>query len=184
VPADLDELCVDLLAIDPEARPSPHAILFRLEVSDAASADLAKLTRSASAAPRFVGRDVELAALTAELAATRRGELRTVKLAGASGLGKTALLDRFCEQVRETYAGAVILRGRCFERETLPFKAFDGVITQLARFLRHMTEAAAAAYLPLSAALLPRIFPELGRVHAVSVAPLPARMPADPQELG
>ena len=43
-----------------------------------------------------------------------------------SGLGKTALVEQFVNDVSER--GAIVLRARCRERELTSYKAIDGLI--------------------------------------------------------
>lgn len=105
VPADLDELCASLLARDPRERPIPREE--RREV--------------------FVGRDAEQQALARWFA---EGGSRVVLVRGPSGIGKSALLRRFLGG-----AQATVLAGRCFELESVPYKALDAVIDELARQL-------------------------------------------------
>jgi len=76
---------------------------------------------------------------------------------GTSGVGKTALLRTFLGGA--TAAGAVVLRGQCYEQEAVPFKAFDKAIDALAGVLAHFPEADAAAVLPRDFAVLQRVFP-------------------------
>ena len=65
-------------------------------------------------APSIVGREDELALLTAQLPALARGERRIVFVAGEAGIGKTALVDAFCRQV-ETLETATVARGQCVQ---------------------------------------------------------------------
>ena len=60
--------------------------------------------------------------------------------------------------------GVVLLQGRCFEREAVPFKAFDGLVDSLSRLLRSLTPDDSRMLMPRHAALLLRLFPVLGRV--------------------
>ena len=41
-----------------------------------------------------------------------------------SGIGKTTLCEQFLRRVQNDKA-ALVLAGRCYERESLPFKAID-----------------------------------------------------------
>jgi hypothetical protein len=65
----------------------------------------------------------------------------------------------------------------------VPFKAFDGVIDALSRTMRHLPRTDAAALVPRNAALLPRVFPVLGRVQVIAEAPRPQIEVRDPHEL-
>lgn len=106
-----------------------------------------------------------------------------VSIRGPSGIGKTALVRRFLESVRRDGGDeAVVLEGRCYERETVPYKAIDAVIDQLARYWNRLPAAEAAELLPGRAPLLPRLFPVLCRVGAIAAAPRGA-VPSDPHEL-
>ena len=42
----------------------------------------------------------------------------------------------------------VILEGRCYERESVPYKALDGVIDSLTKYLMALPESKAEALLP------------------------------------
>jgi eukaryotic-like serine/threonine-protein kinase len=158
VPADLDALCVELLRIDPVARPSGDEVLRRLGVRDAPS-------------PRqttpFVGRSEELALLAGALDRAVAGAAVTVVVEGESGIGKTSLVRRFAADVAAR-PGVLVLAGRCYERESVPFKAIDGIIDRLTAWLRTMPEAAAAEVVPARTALLCRTFPVLRRVPALA----------------
>lgn len=66
---------------------------------------------------RLLGRDEEMARLLGELPRVAAGERRVVFLSGEAGIGKSALIDAFEQQV---VAQAVLARGHCvagFEKE-------------------------------------------------------------------
>jgi predicted ATPase len=65
-------------------------------------------------APSIIGREDELALLTAQLQALTRGERRVVFVAGEAGIGKTALVDAFCHQIASS-GEAIIARGQCIQ---------------------------------------------------------------------
>jgi RsiW-degrading membrane proteinase PrsW (M82 family) len=52
----------------------------------------------------------------------------TVLVHGESGVGKSSLTRRFVELVAEDDPSTLVLAGRCYEREAVPYKAVDGVI--------------------------------------------------------
>jgi hypothetical protein len=180
VPADLDALCMALLQVDPRTRPTAGEVLTRLGLpTDATPAALAA---AVGAAPPFVGREPELAALRDAYDASRAGAAVAVVIEGESGVGKSALLRRFSEELEAR--GVVVLAGRCYEREAVPYKAVDGVIDALGRYMSRIADDEAAALLPRAAALVASVFPVLRRVKAVAKAPrAAAEAPIDPQEL-
>jgi eukaryotic-like serine/threonine-protein kinase len=180
-PADLDDLCRDLLRCDPAARPTGTAVLDRLGVAATASARLQAVARPA-ARPIFVGRRAELEVLRGAFEAACRGTPQSVLVGGESGVGKTALVRWFSDRLREEVPGVVVLSGRCYEREYVPYRAIDGVIDALSHFMVQLGEAEAGAMLPRAAGLLGQVFPVLRRVKAVAQAPRPDAG-IDPQEL-
>jgi hypothetical protein len=160
-PEDLSDLVVALLARDPRARPDGAQVL-RVLQSDASAA------RPALAAGGLVGRDAQLAALGAAFAEMRGGRPVVVFAHGVSGIGKSALVERFLEEV-VARDDAVVLAGRCYERESVPFKALDSPIDELTRFLARLPKADAEALLPRDVGPITRLFPVLLRVEALAV---------------
>ncbi|HEY5920125.1 MAG TPA: protein kinase [Kofleriaceae bacterium] len=181
VPVDLDALCGDLLRFHPAARPSGDQILERLgsrPVSRPGAPSLASFSTSA----QFVGRARELELLRERYEASRR-EAQIVLAYGESGLGKSSLVRHFTEQLKAEDPDVVVLAGTCYERESVPFKAVDGVVDSLSDYMRRLPKAKAAALLPRKASLLAEVFPVLQRVEAVAEAPHAAHDVLDPQEL-
>jgi eukaryotic-like serine/threonine-protein kinase len=165
VPADLEELCLALLRREPADRPDAAAILASLGGAPAAAASPARATGRA-----FVGRARELAMLEAAFASVREGEPVLVRVHGQPGVGKSALLDRFTGQLREQ-GRALVLAGRCHEREAVPFKAFDGIADALLRYLQALPRSQAAGLLPRDIHLVSQLFPVLDAVPAVRDVP-------------
>ena len=159
VPADLDSLCRAILARRPAERPSGPQILECL--------GLRKSPRAPVPRRAFVGRLKELAAMYAALERSRR-EGVTLLVQGESGIGKSALVRRFLSSLSAEDATACVLSGRCYEREHLAYKAFDGIIDALCSHLAKLDPVAAAVLLPDDAALLARMFPVLRRVPGMA----------------
>lgn len=163
-PDDLSALCVDLLKRNPEERPRGDEVLARLGVAPAPPLD------GREPSGPLVGRAVELAALADALQEAQQGSSSVVFVSGASGVGKTALARHFLEKVALP-AGAVVLKGRCYERESLPFKAVDGLVDALTRHLLHLERSQCEVLLPRNVRTLARLFPVLWQVPAIEQAP-------------
>jgi serine/threonine protein kinase len=182
VPKDLDELCVLLLKRNPNARPQGGAVLRALEER---SAPVARSGGSSSVPAEgdspFVGREEQLAALRRHLTQTDQSKPVVTLLQGPSGIGKTTLIERFIAEVRSEQR-AVVLKGRCYEREAVPFKAFDSLIDALSRYLRRLPQADSAEALPRDIHALAHLFPVLRRVEAVTLARRRTGLPTDRHE--
>jgi hypothetical protein len=182
VPPDLEALCVDLLHPDPKRRPRGEEVLARLarvEGSVPASAPLLAVS-SASQRP-FVGRKLQLEVLDQAFEASVRGEAVVVLMSGRSGMGKTVLAQHFLNRAGQR--GALVLSGRCFEREALPFKGMDSVVDELSRYLTNRAPRWLSAALPPGLAYLARVFPVLRAVPGFGNLALPEPGIAEPIEL-
>jgi hypothetical protein len=176
VPPDLDELCLALLARRPEERPDREELVERLGGSSG--------PRSGPAVIPFVGRDAERRALGGLFSGVRHDHRAAVALVGgASGIGKSALLRRACEELRRSAPGAVVLSGRCYEQESVPYKAIDGLIDPLSRYLKLLPPRLLEGLLPPDVGTLALLFPVLGQVEAVGQTPVRAVPRGDAPEL-
>jgi hypothetical protein len=163
VPDDLNELCVALLNIDPSARPKGTDVLRALGLTSAGASASGTHTQTSV----FVGRAAELRALMAAFRDSRGGAPVTVLVEGESGVGKSALVRRFAQRLASELPEAVVLAGRCYERESVPYKAFDGVVDALSRLLTRLGEEA-ERMVPTKPAPLAKLFPVLRRVKAIA----------------
>ena len=166
IPSDLGRLCADLLRTDPARRPTGAEILQRLGAPPRAVAPTPPL--GALISP-LVGRDRHFAALEDAFRESERGKSIVAAVHGGSGMGKSALVRQFLEKVRADGA-AVVLAGRCFERESVPYKALDSLIDVLSRHLKSLPTARAEGLLPRDVLALARLFPALRRVEAIAGA--------------
>jgi serine/threonine protein kinase len=183
VPADLDRLCRQLLDFKPALRPTAREILARLGGAAAVTPSPSGRSWSFSQSSLFVGRTAELAELRRAFADTLAGQTATLLIQGESGVGKTALARHFLGSVKALHADAVVLQARCYERESVPFKAFDGIVDALSQYMVSLSDADAAVLLPVNAALLATVFPVLRRVRVMAKAPRPRHDVLDPQQL-
>ncbi|MDE3053301.1 MAG: protein kinase [Gemmatimonadota bacterium] len=163
-PADLALMCDGLLRRDAAARLDGAGALRLL--GEAVTDD------EVSASPLlFVGRDAELATLRRAYRAERRPAGWLIAVHGQSGVGKSALVARFLEDVA---SDAVVFAGRCYEQESVPYKAFDGVLDAMSRHLASLDPEPLRELLPPGVGALARVFPVLDRVYLIADAPRPA----------
>lgn len=163
--AELAALAGALLHEDPRARPGPRAILAAVRAAHH-RASAPRSVRATSEA--FVGRERELAALTEAFAESKTRPVFAL-IRGESGIGKSTLVREFVKTLREQ---AWVLRGRCYERESVPYKALDSLIDELSCQLLASDHASLLSSADARAALV-HMFPVLGRVPALG-APLPS----------
>ena len=181
VPQHLNDLCRSLLSRNPEARLPAADGLLHLGSSERLPSSRLAPAASSTGAP-FVGRTKHLDALVAAYEASKTGRAITVYVHGGSGMGKSALVRRFLQTIRERDADAILLPGRCFERESVPYKALDNLVDALTVYLRDQPRATAEAFLPRDVLALARLFPILRRVDAISQARQRVFEIADSQE--
>ncbi len=179
---DLNDLCVDLLRRDPAARPVGREVLRRLGSPAGESAPAIPPPPAPQRAAPLVGRARHLQCLEAAFADMCRGPTVAVYIHGPSGIGKTALVRRFLDE-RIERDRAVVLAGRCYEQESVRYKALDGVVDALGRYLKHLPLREAQVLLPRDIRSLVRVFPALLHAEAVATAPRLAAEVPDPQEL-
>ena len=179
VPPDLTALCRQLLQSEPEDRPDGFQILRSAGVTrSSAPPDAGGVFPSAEIA--FIGRGPQLAAMREAFDAARSGHPVTVRVGGGAGMGKSTLVHHFLDQLAED-GEAVVLRGRAYEREAVPYKAVDTLIDALSRHLLLLAESADELPFPPDVWALARLFPVLRRVPAIDLV---VEQPVDdPQSL-
>ncbi len=178
VPADLAELTMSLMAVKPAERPGASEILDVLGVDAESDHREIELVHQP-----LVGRKAELAALQIAFDRVRlNGQSVTIHLQAESGMGKSKLISEFLANLPSP-SSPFILRGRCFERESVPYKGLDGVIDSLSSQLRHLGELETAAILPRDVTSLSRLFPVFAQIPAISNQRRRAATGLDPQEL-
>jgi tetratricopeptide (TPR) repeat protein len=175
VPPALDALVERLLDPAPERRPDETEIRTTLT---ALRGDVPIARESGGAPLPFVGRHTETAVLEAVL--ERRGtDLDVVHVHGLSGIGKSELVRRTLRRL-ESAADTIVLRGRCHDRESVPYKAFDTIVDGLSSVVRAFAPEDRHAFVPADSAALVRMFPVLARVPELGRA---EPFDAEPTEL-
>lgn len=175
IPHDLESLCMDLLEHDPERRPTGEEVLRRVAALQRHSPlhdGVPRATDSAtSGMAMFLGRDAECQTLHEALAASRQDRPVVVLVDGVSGMGKTALVQRFLHEA-DREPETVVLSGKCSERESIPYKALDSVMDTLCVYLRGLNTAAEVeTLLPRDPRAVARLFPVLLSIPSVATAP-------------
>ena len=178
VPQELNELCKQLLNRRPDARPAGRDVL-RMLGRDSLSTPIAAALKMTP----FVGRRPLLNELRQAFKTTSRGRTVTVYLHGLSGMGKSALVRKYFEVLRADRPDVVILEGRCYERESVPYKAIDGIVDSLTKYLMGLREGKADSLIPRDVLALTRLFPVLLQVDCISQSPLREREIPDPVTL-
>jgi len=165
-PADLKDLCLRLLRFRPGDRPTGDEALrcFDAPVDAAPLAVMSPPSRKI-----LVNRQAELAALNHELGTARSGHAAIALLHGPSGIGKTALVERFVQAAGGQ--DVLLVASRCRERESMGYKAADGLVDDIVRVLDGMDPVEAASLLPDGIEDLTVLFPALNAARAVERIP-------------
>jgi len=159
VDGDLASLCMEMLSRDPSSRPDGQSVLGRLGFRGSAPNQLRGNRRS------FVGRVEELSALTDAFSGSRHGPTIAI-VEGPSGIGKSALIREFVHRVTHSHPAASVFLGRCYENESVPYKAFDAAIDALSTHLLGREDY--SKFVPEDAPLLGRAFPTMQRLPEFS----------------
>jgi hypothetical protein len=129
----------------------------------------------------FLGRVAELTRLRAAFEEAAGGQAVLTLVRGESGVGKSSLVKHFTDALARDRPDLLVFAGRCYERESVPYKAFDGVVDALAHGLARLPDAAASSLIPDNLGALCQVFPVLRRVRAFAAEALP--QPLAPQEV-
>ena len=178
-PPDLADLCEALLRLEPRERPAGSEVLARLGYQAPVEAS----PGGSSSGAVFVGRIAELGILAEAIAQVKEGRPASVVLSGESGVGKTAMVRQFTSALRVAHPDAVLFSGRCFERESVKYKAVDDVVDDISRFVANLPAATVAELVPSQGRLLSTIFPVLANVSAFREAPEATQEPLVPREM-
>ena len=159
IPDDLSAICMDLLCRDPRRRIDGVYAIRQFS----GNPPVTTAAKPHAEPGPFVGREWHLGVLRESFEASREGGTAAVHVCGPSGIGKSALVRQFLGrlQVRDE---VVVLSGRCYENESVPYKALDGVVDNLSHYLASMPPESAAALVPTDVTALARLFPVLDRV--------------------
>lgn len=178
VPEDLSDICMRLLEPNPAARPEGRELLAWFTGEGSAGAQSAEGRRVSA----FVGRDRELLLLEHAYTRASQGQPVVVHAHGPSGIGKSAMSRSFLRGAADL-GGARVLKGRCYERETVPYKAFDGILDDLAQWLATLSDEDLFWVLPANAGALLQVFPALNVVPSLFERAASDQEVQDPMQL-
>jgi predicted Ser/Thr protein kinase len=156
VALELASLCNALLERDPAKRPDASFVLRALGSVHISTG------RLLTASDVFVGRGSELKHLEAARKDAERGEAVSFVVQGVAGIGKSALLRHFVQQLPDP---ALVFRSRCYERDARPYRGLDELVEQLGDYLSREAPAWDSAFKQRELRLLPRMFPSLLEVR-------------------
>ncbi|MBC7820310.1 MAG: protein kinase, partial [Planctomycetaceae bacterium] len=182
VPPELNDLCVALLQRDAAKRPSVFDILRLIGAGDVAETLRGQAGQRPGQVAELVGRERHLDTLRDAFDQVKTGSTRSVFVHGKSGMGKSVLIQTFLEGIKGQKQ-AVVLTGRCYEQESVPFKALDSLIDSLADYLGKIPEEILRPAVPEDSLPLVRLFPVLGQMPGATDAGKPAIDNVDQQEL-
>ena len=184
LPSDLTTLGDGLLLRRPGMRLTSNAVLRAIEMEDETRSPSSTLDSQDAAESVgdnqlefggfeneeivLIGREQQLAQLEEvkqNFLETRQP--RVVWVTGKSGEGKSSLVEKFLSPLRGG-DDVLVLSGRCYDRESVPFKVIDSQIEALVRFLRLLGDNKVDALLPRNIEMLAHLFPALSRVQRIN----------------
>ena len=181
LPSDLVTLCQQLLRRNSQERPNGKEILLSLGIKPKTHSH--EVITLGSKASVLVGRDSHLSELNSATELVKKGKTVIRYVLGHSGMGKTALVRHFLAQLKHKETSSLILSGRCYEQESVPYKAFDSVIDNLSQYLKGLPIKEIEKLLPNDILLVSRLFPVLLQVKAIANIERPVVEIPDFQEL-
>lgn len=182
VPKHLNDLCVALLERDAANRPDGAGVLRAIGADNLIDSIQTSTRLGTGQSIELVGREDHLTRLRSSFRQVTRGLSTTIFVHGKSGMGKSVLIQKFLDEVREE-GQALVLTGRCYEQESVPFKALDSLIDSLAECLAGLPEAEIKPLTPEDFLPLVRVFPVLGQIPDATHPARPSIENVDQKEL-
>ncbi|MDF1667799.1 MAG: serine/threonine-protein kinase, partial [Planctomycetota bacterium] len=172
-------VCQQLIHRDPTSRPRARDILKKLGVKGRQNnvEDVRHQHQHL-----LIGRDQYFRQMLDFYESVQSGQSRLLFVHGPSGFGKSHLIEHFLQHVKDNHKDALILSGRCFQQESMPFKAWDQPIDSLSRFLTDYS-GTATELVPDDCVCLMRLFPVLENVPAYEDLDIDGIDIADPKEI-
>lgn len=173
VPLALADLAMGLVAARPEERFGHREVVEYLDSAPEGYKPSRSFAPPSDPDELFIGRERELAALEASYdeLSSATGPV-VVYVRGESGIGKSALVHELVRKLsRSGHGDPVVLAGRVFEEEVVPYKSVDGIVDALAEYLRSVSLDEVDRILPEAFGVVADAFPVLRNVAPVSHLP-------------
>jgi hypothetical protein len=192
VPEALDALGLELLRLEPDARPASAAeVMLRLSAIDGAPlTEQQHVARAYLATPTLVGREDALARIHRKLERTlKRGRGESVVVRGPAGVGRSRFLDACV--LDASLLGAVAVRADADDGASGEYGVVRAIARQLMTTLPLTSLDAARPHLELLARIAPEVFaahlvPGLAAIsltpNRISRAPRSSRAPEIPAD--
>jgi tetratricopeptide (TPR) repeat protein len=157
IPEALDALVLDLLRLDPNARPSSAAeVMQRVSVIDGCAVDEGLLVANAYlSTPTLVGRAKELTRARLKIKRSQLGRGCALTIRGVSGVGRSRLLDACV--LDATLLGATVIRTDADHTQGGDYGVLRTIARELQQRLPDALLAAAQPQLDLLAHALPEL---------------------------
>ncbi|MBC8353988.1 MAG: protein kinase [Planctomycetes bacterium] len=181
-PQHFNELCIALLDRDPARRPTAADVLRCVGADALAEQVVAHQQATPIRSVELVGRERHFDVLRDALSRVSEGDTLSFFVHGKSGMGKSVLVRSFIDSVQQQRA-AVVLEGRCYEQESVPFKALDSLIDSLSEYLETLPTGEIREVMPRDRLAMTRVFPVLDRAPERLNATYPSIDNVDQQEL-
>ena len=108
----------------------------------------------------FVGREDELALLQGAIKESQDAATAAV-IQGELGIGKSTLVKHLVDSLVPEQKPIVVLRGRSYPGDLMPYRAFDGVVDGLRQHLDTLSPERLEQVLPVNHTYLSLLFPQL-----------------------
>ncbi len=176
VPPALDALVLELLRLEPDARPASAAeVMQRLLAIDGATPHGELLVAQAYlTTPSLVGRDTELARVSRRLSRIAARQGRSIVIEGQAGVGCSRFLDACA--LEATLRGLLVVRADAEDARDGELSAAAALARRVFRLIPDVARAAAEGCKPELAAFVPELDGAGGEQ-----SPIPARRPASLQ---
>ncbi|MFN7842811.1 MAG: protein kinase domain-containing protein [Pirellula sp.] len=166
---DLVMLCQRLISKAPDNRPSFLEIATVVGLaSNGVEAEYAIRDNARLTSEGLAGRDSEIDEIDQIVTNfVANSPPHVIMISARSGEGKTVLVDHFLKPMW-TDRDYWVLSGRCYDRESVPFKAVDNLIDALCGRLLTLQSDVVKKMLTPDVAVLAQLFPVLQRVSSIA----------------